>query len=152
MVIDPEALAAGVVEERGWRPQLKDKGDQLRLRPPRKLGGALTLVTLMVRLRRDDGGGTILEVRRRRPWWTWVVTAPPLLLGLILFAVSLGGQLWGLVPVAAVAVALGALLPGLLMRAGDPEVIKLADFIATTCDAVSLDDPDDPDDLLELTS
>ena len=141
--VDPEAAALGLVDEAGWRPQLKepkDGGDgPLRLRPPRKLGGVLTLTTLDVRMRRDDAGGTIFEVTRRPPRWPYAVASMPFLLAVGLVILAVTGQ-WGVLVVAAVALALALALPRLLVAVGDPDVIRLQHWLAAVTDAVIWED------------
>lgn len=141
--VDPVAVAEGLVDEAGWRPQLKepkeDRDGPLRLRPPRKLGGVLTLTTLDVRMRRDDAGGTIFEVTRRPPRWPYAVAALPFLLGVGLLILAVTGQ-WGVIIVAAVAFALAVAVPRLLNAVGEPDVIRLEHWLAAVTDAVAWED------------
>ncbi|MCU1451083.1 MAG: hypothetical protein JWP02_3253 [Acidimicrobiales bacterium] len=141
---DPAArLEPDVEPERpGSRPQLKERGDHLRLRPPRRLGGVLTLTSLAVGLRRDDGGGTIIETVRRRPRWTRLVALPPLLLAILLGVVAVTSSQWGVLVVAAVALAVAIVVPGALDGAGDTDALRLVRFVTETCDAVPFDDGD----------
>ncbi|MCU1455572.1 MAG: hypothetical protein JWN46_3718 [Acidimicrobiales bacterium] len=146
-VPDHAALLRGDVDEPGVRPQLKERAGQLRLRPPRRLGGVLTVTSLIVGLRRDDGGGTIIETTRRRPLWTRLVALPPLLLAVLLVVVAVVGHQWGVLVVAVVALALALAVPRALVGAGDTDALRLVRFVTETCDAVRLDEDEDEDEV-----
>ena len=142
-VPDPAALLGAEEAAVGTRPQLKDRGGELRLRPPRRLGGVLTITSIVVGMRPDDGGGTIFDLARRRPLWTRLIGVPPILLALLLVLAAVLAHQWGVLVVAAVALAVGVTAPGLVVAAGDTDALRLVRFVAETCDAVPFDEPAD---------
>jgi hypothetical protein len=144
--VDPVAVAEGLAAEAGWRPQLKEpKGGSgsVRLRPPRKLGGVLTLTTVAVAMRRDDAGGTIFELTRRHPRWPYLVAVAPFLLAVLLVILAVADAQWGVLVVAAVALAVAVALPRLLRSVGDPDAVRLERWLADVTDAVPWEE--DPD-------
>jgi len=145
--VDPVAVAEGLVAEAGWRPQLKERDDgSVRLRPPRKLGGVLTLTTLDVRMRRDDAGGTIFEVTRRRPRWPYLVAVAPFLLALLLVILAFTDAQYGVLVVAVVALVVAIVVPGALNSLGDADTVRLERWLAATTDAVTWEDEDEDGD------
>ena len=141
--VDPVAVAEGLVAEAGWRPQMKERdggNGSVRLRPPRKLGGVLTVTTLDVRMRRDDAGGTIFELTRRRPRWPYLVAVAPFLLAVLLVILAFADAQYGVLVVAVVALVVAVAVPGLLNALGDPDALHLERWLAATTDAVAWED------------
>ena len=140
-VPDPAALLGTDEAAVGTNPQLKERGGELRLRPPRRLGGVLTITSIGVGMRPDDGGGTIFDLTRRRPLWTRLIGVPPILLALLLVLAAVLAHQWGVLVVAAVALVVGVVAPRSVASAGDNDALRLVRFVAETCDAVPFEEP-----------